>query len=328
MARPLRFRHAPGTWSEGRVRSEVLDPLDANLGATAREPRAEVPSGWQGRRFDVDNGDVAMFCWTDDEAYWVGNTETPSPLWQTEKVRFEAAPDGVAAWAQRELLVDLLDDAPWLRDYPHVAWFFLPVFLSKDGRESSRTFFREHAAGFPDAEARAALTFYEDLLETGALDDDRYTMASKLGTSGTVAVDRMSAAMSEFNAARLLLDAGCDLVPEADVSTGHSIDFEVDPPSADARLVEVTRPTPPARRSVDDPVTAVRETAAGKANGQLAAHGGGVTLFVDCSGFDDEEWAAVQAAEPGVHHRPAVVFRARPDGEVERYTKGSVPLPV
>jgi len=41
------------------------------------------------------------------------------------------------------------EEDPWLAAYDHLAWFFLPVFFSKDGRESTRNFFREHAAGFP-----------------------------------------------------------------------------------------------------------------------------------------------------------------------------------
>ena len=53
---------------------------------------------------------------------------------------------------------------------------------------------------------------------------------------------------------------------------------------------------------------------------------GGVVLFVDCSSFRDDEWAALADERPGVRHKPAVVFRMRPDGRVEGYQKGSVPL--
>jgi hypothetical protein len=88
----------------------------------------------------------------------------------------------------------------------------------------------------------------------------------------------------------------------------------------------VTRPMAPGDRSAGTPVAAVRDTAATKTDGQLSAHGGGVTLFVDCSNFSTEEWAAVAEAEPGVRHKPAVVYRAWPDGRVEGYAKGSVPL--
>jgi len=90
--------------------------------------------------------------------------------------------------------------------------------------------------------------------------------------------------------------------------------------------VEVTRPLPPEERSAGTPVAAVRDTAQTKTSGQLSQHGGGATLFVDCSSFRDDEWAAVRGERPEVHHRPAVVFRARPSGRIEAYAKGSVPL--
>jgi hypothetical protein len=158
-------------------------------------------------------------------------------------------------------------------------------------------------------------------------------MAGKLGTSEVVDHTRMSAAMAEFGAARLLDDAGSDITPEIEVTTGHSLDFRADPPETAATtdggggvLVEVTRPKPPTRRHADTPVAAVRETAETKTSGQLQKHGGGAVLFVDCSGFRDDEWAAVRGEQPGVRHRPAVVFRARPSGRIEAYSKGSLPL--
>ncbi|MDX1747783.1 MAG: DUF5784 family protein, partial [Halobacteriales archaeon] len=89
---------------------------------------------------------------------------------------------------------------------------------------------------------------------------------------------------------------------------------------------EVTRPRPPSRRSANTAVAAVRETAQTKTTGQLKRHGGGATLFVDCSSFTDEDWAQVRGEQPDVRHRPAVVFRARPTGRIEAYAKGSVPL--
>jgi hypothetical protein len=49
-------------------------------------------------------------------------------------------------------------------------------------------------------------------------------------------------------------------------------------------------------------------------------------LFVDCSSFPDDDWFAVESARPAVGHRPAVVYRVRPDGRVAGYTKGAVPL--
>ena len=329
MASPLRFRRSTERWDDGRVDREVYADLDDNLGAASLTPHYSGPNGYRTRRFEMDNGDVALFAWSDDEAFWLGNTETPSALWRTTKYTFDEVPYPIARWAQRELLADLAVESPWLAEYDYVSWFFLPVFLSKDGRESTRTFFRDHAAGFPDATRDEGLEFYERFLRTGALDDYRYTMASKLGTSQHVDPSRMSSAMSEFTAAKLLTDAGYEVTPEIEVTTGHSLDFRASPragPPGDSVLVEVTRPRPPRRRGTDNPVTALRETAETKTNGQLSEHGGGAVLFVDCSGFRDDDWAAIAGERPEVRHRPAVVFRARPDGRVEGYAKGSVPL--
>ncbi|MFB6129257.1 MAG: DUF5784 family protein [Salinigranum sp.] len=326
MARPLRFRYAPGRWTEGRVRSDVFGPLDANLGAVSRRPWFKPPTGYEARRFEMDNGDVALFCWSDDEGYWLGNTETPSTLWRTEKYGFEEVPADLAAWAERELLAELHEESPWLEPYPHLSWYFLPVFLSKDGRHTTREFFADHAAGFPDATAEEALAFYESFLQTGVLDDYRETMAGKLGTSEQLDLTRMTAAMGEFNAAKFLVDAGYDVVPEIEVTTGHSIDFRAKGGDGGNPLVEVTRPLPPNRRSANTAVAAVRDTAETKTSGQLQAHGGGVVLFIDCSSFPDDDWRAVYGERPDVRHQPAVVFRARPDGHLEGYTRGSVPL--
>ena len=340
MARPLRFRYAPGSWSEDRLRSEVFDPLNENLGATMDEPWYRSPSGYDAVRFEVANGDTALFAWTDgDEApdgvdggpggYWLGNTETPSSLWRTEKYGFDEVPYPVSRWAERELLAQLREESPWLDDYDHLAWFFLPVFLSKDGRETTRSSFVDHAAGFPDATTDEALAHYESVLTTGALDDHREEMAGKLGTSEHLDLTRMTAAMGEFNVAKLLVDAGYEITPEIEVTTGHSIDFRADPPDSDgedAVLVEVTRPLPPERRATNSPVTAVRETAQTKTDGQLDAHAGGVVLLVDCSSFPDDDWAAVAAEQPDVGHRPAVVFRLRPNGTATGYAKGTLPL--
>ncbi len=328
MAKPLRFRHAPDpSWDEGRVRADLYDPLDANLGADLSTPWFRPPDGWTARRLEMGDGSIALFCWNGDEAYWLGNTETPSALWQTDKESFAEAPYEVSRWAQRELTAQLHDEAPWLEPYPHVSWFFLPVFLSKDGRETSRAFFRDHAAGFPDADAEDALAFYESMLSTGILDDHRHVMAGKLGTSERLDPTRMAAAMAEFTAAKVLHDAGYDVTPEIPVSTGHSIDFRAeDEGGTDDPLVEVTRPLPPGRRSAGSAAAAVRETASTKTSGQLSAHGGGVVLFVDASGFPAAVWESLLAERPAVGHRPAVVYRARPDGSLEGYTLGSVPL--
>ncbi|MFB6354326.1 MAG: DUF5784 family protein [Halobacteriales archaeon] len=325
MAKPLRFRRSDEHWTEGRVRSELLGPLDANLGARMRRPWYKAPAGYEAVRFEMDNGDIALFCWNDGRAYWIGNTETPSALWQTEKYTFEEVPDAVADWAERELLAQLHEEAPWLADYPTLSWFFLPVLLSKDGRHTTRAFLREHAAGFPDADPEEALDFYEDLLASGALDEYRYTMAAKLGTSERLDHHRMAATMAEFDVAWLLLEAGYEVTPEIGVTTGHAIDFRAER-GGEGTLVEVTRPRPPAKRAAGSAVTAVRETAETKTAGQLSAHGGGVTLVVDCSSFPDDAWAQVLGEQPDVGHRPAVVLRLRPDGRVEGYAKGAVPL--
>jgi len=327
VARPLRFRVAPGRWTAQRVRSELYGPLNANLGTESGPTWFKPPAGYEARRFDVHNGDTALFAWTDDTGYWLGNTETPKPLWDTDKIGFAEAPPELTAWAERELLAELHEADPWLEPYPHLSWFFLPVFCSKDGRETTREFFRDHAAGFPDADRDEALEFYESFLSSGVFDDYRELMAGKLGTSTRLDKVRMSASMGEFNAAWLLDRAGYDLTPEIEVTTGHSLDYRATR-GGDSTLVEVTRPLPPGRRVASSPVAAVRDTAETKTQGQLEAHGGGVVLFVDCSSFPDDDWHAVRDERPDVRHRPAVVFRIRPDGRVEGYTKGSVPLDV
>ncbi|MEF8781096.1 MAG: DUF5784 family protein [Haloferacaceae archaeon] len=333
MASPLRFRYAPGSWSAGRVESDLYRPLDANLGANSGRPWYKPPSGYRARRFEMDNGDVALFCWGSDAGpggagggpagYWIGNTETPQTLWKTDKYGFEEVPEPIAEWAQKELTAQLHDESPWLEPYPHLSWFFLPVFLSKDGRETTRTFFRDHAAGFPDATREEGMEFYESVFSTGALDEYRETMAGKLGTSRQLDLTRMRAAMGEFDAAKLLVDAGYEITPEIPVTTGHSLDYRAEKAGTEPTLVEVTRPLPPRSRAASTPVAAVRDTAETKTSGQLEAHAGGVTLFVDCTSFPDDAWAAVLAEKPEVRHRPAVVFRFRPSGRVEGYRKGA-----
>ncbi|MFP8957866.1 DUF5784 family protein [Natrialbaceae archaeon A-CW3] len=327
MARPLRFRYSPQRWSDQRVHQEIYTPLNNNLGARAAGAWFAINGQWDTHRFEMANGDVALFARSDDDAYWMGNTETPSSLWRTDKFGWESVPYQVARWAQRELLATLHERDPWLADYPYLSWFFLPVFMSKDGRGSTRAFFREHAAGFPDASRRETTRFIEGILETGALDEYRDVMAGKLGTSSHVDSVRMSAAMAEFIAAKVLVDADYEITPEIEVTTGHSLDYRaVDRATKTNVLVEVTRPQPPANRAAAGPIAAVRDTAETKTSGQLANHGGGATLFVDCSSFPDDAWAAVRGERPDVRHRPAVVYRARPDGRVEGYQKGSVPL--
>ncbi|MEF8915938.1 DUF5784 family protein, partial [Natronomonas sp.] len=307
MAGPLRFRRSNETWTRDRVRNRLLAPLESSFGARIEEPWFAVNDDrYDAVRFEMDNGDIALFCFRPGRAYWLGNTETPESLWRTDKETFDEAPYAVSRWAQRELTARMELTDPWLTDYEHLSWFFLPVFCSKDGRDSTRRFFDEDAAGFPDATREEGLEFYESLLSTGALDEFRYTMASKLGTSPGYDLTRMRATMAEFNVAKLLIDAGLDFEPEVEQDSGHALDFAVD-----GRLVEVTRPEPPARRTrADHPVAAVRETGKAKQDGQLDKHPD-AALFVDCTSFTEPEWDAVKGEQPTVNHEPTVVFRAR-----------------
>ncbi|WP_226011268.1 DUF5784 family protein [Halomicrobium salinisoli] len=322
MAGPLRFRRSTDQWTPERVHNEIYQPLDANLGAEMDSAWFAPPNGYEARRFAMDNGDTALFCWSGDDAYWLGNTETPEVLWRTDKYTFEETAYPIARWAQRELLAQLEVEDPWLAEYNHVSWFFLPVFFSKDGRDSTRNFFREHAAGFPDATREDGLAFYEAFLSTGVLDDYRYTMASKLGTSAGVDLTRMQATMGEFNVAKLLADAGHGFEPEVELGSGHALDFQVDDV-----LVEVTRPQPPRRRTVNSPIAAVKASGDAKTRDQIAVHGN-AALFVDCSSFPDDEWHRIRGERPDVGHEPAVVFRTRPSGRTEGYVKGRLPLDV
>lgn len=325
MATPLRFRYDPGHWDMRRVRNSLLSDLDANIGADMGRPWYKLDHEATARRFDMENGDTALFAWGDDGAYWLGNTETPKALWQTEKIGFGDAPEPVADWAQQEFLAELYRDEPWLKSYPALARFFLPVLSAKDGRETNRRFFRDHAAGFPDVDRDIALSFYDSLLANGVLDEYRHTMAGKLGTSDRYDSQRMAAAMSEFTAAKLLTESGYDIEPEATVTSGHAIDYRVTNGTG-GTLVEVTRPSPPSDRSANSPVRAVRETVNTKTSDQLDIHGGGVTLFVDCSSFGDQAWSTVRSQTPDVGHKPAAVFRVRPDRGVDGYTRGSLPI--
>jgi len=322
VAGPIRFRYSTERWNTDRVRRDLLSPLDDNFGAELNGPWFAPPEGWAARRLEMDNGDLALFCWNGQEAYWLGNTETPEVLWRTNKRTFDEAPDPISEWGQRELFAQLEVDDPWLTEYETLAQFFLPVLLSKDGRESTRRFFRDHAAGFPDAGREAGLAFYDDFLATGVLDERRYTMASKLGTSSGFDLSRMRATMGEFNTAKLLVDSGNDIEPEVELNSGHSVDFRVED-----TLVEVTRPRPPARRQADTAVGALKASGDAKTRDQLAAHPGAV-LVVDCSSFRDDEWQRVLGERPSVGYEPLVVFRYRPDGRVEGYSRGSVPFPL
>ena len=320
MAGPIRFRYSTESWDLSHVERELYQPLSSKFGAELTRPQFDPPPSYDARRLSMDNGDIALIAWqTDDSgAYWLGNTETPKALWRTEKYTFDEAPYPITRWAQRVLLAELEASDPWLASYSYVSWFFLPVFFSKDGRETSRAFFADHAAGFPDATREEGLAFYEDVLATGILDEYRYTMATKLGTSAVVDAVRMRAAMAELNTAKLLDDAGYEFVPEVELESGYTLDFRVLDPRV---LIEVTRPEPPGRRRAGTPVRAVRDTVDGKTGNQLDAHDDAI-VFVDCTSFRDDEWQALRAERPGVGYEPAVVYRMRPDGSTDGYMRG------
>jgi len=322
VAGPIRFRYSPRGWSDAEVHDRLHQPLDAALGATEDGPWFVPPEGYEARRFAMDDGSMALFAYTQNDAYWLGNTETPEVLWRTDKKTFAEAPAAMTEWAERELMAQLELEEPWLADYETLSWFFLPVLFSKDGRESTRTFFRDHAAGFPDADREAALSVYDDFLATGVLDPYRYTMASKLGTGHAVDLSRMQATMGEFDVAKLLADAGHDFEPEVEFASGHALDFQVED-----LLVEVTRPVPPSRRRADSPARAIAESGRAKTDDQIAIHGNAV-LVVDCTSFPDDQWALIADEEPAVGHEPAVVFRMRPDRRTEGYVVGTDQLNV
>jgi len=322
VASPLRFRYDPAGWSEQRVRNELCDSLDSYAGADWVDARHEL-HGWEAARFELHNGDLALFAWRDGDAYWMGNTQTPKALWKTNKRGWDEVPFEVARWARRELLDALYNQAPWLREYEYLAWFFLPVLMSKDGRETARRFLREHAAGFPDADREEALRFYDDFLKTGVLEPHRETMAGKLGTSGKLDLARMRATMGEFTVAKVLHDAGYEIEPEIELDSGYALDFRVGD-----TLIEVARPQPPANRtSATTPVAAIRETVAGKGRGQLDTHAGAM-LVIDATSFPDDAWRTLRDARPDLPYQPTLVIRARPNGRIEGFEVGNVPIDV
>ncbi len=317
MASPLRFRVSHETWHRERFENEVVNPLDNKFGVEVTE--TSEPEEFEAYRLRMGNGDTALFAWN-GTGYWVGNTETPKALWQTEKQSFEEVDDGLGEWAQREFYRVLKDEAPWLTEYTRLAWFFLPVFMSKNGSEATREFF-QRGAGFPDASAEEAMEFYETVLESGVFEESRYEMASKLGTGENVDEVRMAAAMGEFNAAGVLDDAGYRLEPEPAVSNGHKLDYEAFGEGAeDGVYVEVTRPVPPEDRAADSPLRAVRETASRKSEGQLKEDDG--LLMVDCTSFGEEDWRTLAENRPSVGHTPSLFYRTTPDGESEAFLEG------
>ena len=334
MASPLRFRISDRGWGDGQFRRRVVAPLDDKFGVSVE--RTDRPEGHEGRVLRMKNGDFALFAWNGDGAYWTGNTETPEALWGTNKRRFRRVGGDVADWAEEELLRALENEAPWLERYPGIAEFFLPVLMSKDGRETAREFLRT-GAGLPNShsnsnsdagvDADVALSFYDGLVSSGVFEGHRYTMASKLGTSEGHDRVRMEATMGEYNAARILHDAGYDVEPEIGMESGHSLDFRAKRNGTDA-IVEVTRPTPTGRRKASTPEEAVRETAEKKseAGGQLRENDG--VLFVDCSSFDDGAWQRIVNRKPVTGHEPAVVYRTRPGEKpiTEAYLRGHTQL--
>ena len=323
MASPLRFRVSHERWNDDRFEREILRPLNDKFGATAE--RTDGPEGYEGRVLRMGNGDVALFAWRPDgsNSYWTGNTETPKALWRTEKRAFEDVGGELGDWVQDHLMELLLNEAPWLGRYEGLAWFFLPVLMSKDGAETARGFLRT-GAGLPGVDADVALRFYERIVESGVFDGYRYTMASKLGTSEGSDRVRMEATMGEFNAAAILHDAGYAVEPEIEVETGHSLDFRASR-DGDSFIVEVTRPTPTGRRKAETPEHAVRETAAKKTEEGAQLRGNDAVLFVDCSSFEDPAWRRIVRKNPSGGHEPAVFYRTRPD-EVEAFLKGETRL--
>ena len=323
MAGPLRVRVSRSSWSQDRIDSQLFRSLDDRFGARQTEPWFAC-EGFQTVRFEMHNGDLALFAWRDGMGYWVGNTETPEALWRTDKITLAEAPAPLTSWVERELLARLETTDPWVVEYPALAWFFLPVLCSKDGHASCKAFFTDHDAGFPDAEDAGVLAYVDELLSTGYLDAHRYTMAAKLGTSKGTDLTRMAATMGEFLAAGLFERAGVAFEPEIELASGHALDYRVD----GEHLVEVTRPLPPTRRErADTPIAAVRETGGNKTTGQLKAHPG-ATLMIDCSSFRDTEWAAVRAERPEIGYRPMIVYRCRPTGWTEAYRHGSIPFDI
>jgi len=321
MASPLRFRTSHEHWDDERFNREVLRPLEDKFGATAETTHPN--NEFEGRLLSMGNGDVALFSWSHgprEPAYWTGNTETPKALWRTEKRSFEEVGGDIGDWAQDTLLELLLNEAPWLSRYEDLAWFFLPVLMSKDGSETAREFLRE-GAGFPGTDAEKSLSFYDDIASSGVFDGHRYEMASKLGSSKLHDGVRMSATMGEFNSAKLLHEAGYELVPEPEVETGHRLDYLARKNGSET-LVEVTRPSATENRSAGTPEAAVRETASKKAkgNGQLNENDG--LLLVDCSSFDDSAWRRIVNEKPEARHEPAVFYRVRPNESAEAYLIG------
>jgi len=170
---PSEFRHSLEGWSEQRVHDALYQPLDANLGATQSSAWFSPPPGYEARRLEMDNGDLALFSWSDDDAYWLGNTETPETLWRTDKCTFEEAPYPVTRWAQRELLAQRRGRplARRLRP-PRVV---LPPRLLLEGRP------REHAQLLPRRRRRLPLT------RTGKRDSNSTNPCSRLASSTTTA---------------------------------------------------------------------------------------------------------------------------------------------
>jgi hypothetical protein len=69
-----------------------------------------------------------------------------------------------------------------------------------------------------------------------------------------------------------------------------------------------------------------RAEAYGGREGELARAAPNALLLVDCTSFRDDEWTAVLQRKPDVGHEPAVIYRFRPDGRLEGYALGALPI--
>ncbi len=271
----------------------------------------------------MQNEDLALFARTDGEAYWMGNTETPSALWKTDKFGWREIPYRVSRWTQRELLATLHEEDPgsptirtsrgfpagvYVQGRPRVD----PVVLSRTRRWLPRR-------GSPGNDA-----LFEDFLSTGVLDEYRHVMAGKLGTSDHVDRVRMSAAMGEFVAAKILTDAGYDVVPEIEVTTGHSLDFRARNGDTNV-LVEVTRPQPPktVRRRAPSPQSATPPRRKSTANSPNTA------AARSCSSTA-RRFATTPGTPSAPNNRTSVTARSGlprpPERSRRRVPKGAVPL--
>ena len=70
MAGPLRFRRSDETWTDDRVDAQLLAPLEASFGARLEDPWFRVADDrYETCRLEMDNGDLALFCYRPGRAY-------------------------------------------------------------------------------------------------------------------------------------------------------------------------------------------------------------------------------------------------------------------